>query len=131
MQPVVTWNWDGLPQDPHRDELVFKLDGQEVRRFASTGQHRSFAIALKLAQYQYLDSRLEEKPILLLDDVFDSLDPRRTEVILDWLRDSSTGQSLLTAADSEQLRPELRSGEPPNQCVQIHDGEVVAATMEE
>ena len=116
---------------PHRDELVFKLDGQEVRRFASTGQHRSFAIALKLAQYQYLDSRLEEKPILLLDDVFDSLDPRRTEVILDWLRDSSTGQSLLTAADSEQLRPRIAEWGAPNQCVQIHDGEVVAATTEE
>ena len=116
---------------PHRDELIFKLDGQEVRRFASTGQHRSFAIALKLAQYHYLDSRLEEKPILLLDDIFDSLDPGRTEVILDWLRDASTGQSLLTTADAERLRPRIMQWGASNQCIRIHDGEVSEASTEE
>lgn len=109
---------------PHRDELAFKLDGREVRRFASTGQHRSFAIALKLAQYYYLDSRMEEKPLLLLDDVFDSLDPKRTDVILDWLKDDATGQSLLTAADAERLRMHVTQWGNPNQCVHIHGGEV-------
>ena len=109
---------------PHRDELVFKLDGREVRRFASTGQHRSFAIALKLAQYYYLDSRMEEKPLLLLDDVFDSLDPKRTDVILDWLKDDTTGQSLLTAADAERLRTHVMQWGNPNQCIHVHCGEV-------
>ncbi|MXY07408.1 MAG: hypothetical protein F4Y61_02025 [Rhodothermaceae bacterium] len=109
---------------PHRDELVFKLDGREVRRFASTGQHRSFAIALKLAQYYYLDSRMEEKPLLLLDDVFDSLDPKRTDVILDWLKDDTTGQSLLTAADAERLRMHVMQWGNPNQCIHVHCGEV-------
>lgn len=110
---------------PHRDELVFKLDGQDVRRFASTGQHRSFAIALKLAQYYYLDSRLEEKPILLLDDVFDSLDSDRTKVILDWLQDSSTGQSLVTVADAERLRCRIPQGRDANRCIQILRGEII------
>ena len=116
---------------PHRDELVFKLDGRKVRRFASTGQHRSFAIALKLAQYYYLDSRLEEKPLLLLDDVFDSLDPKRTEVILDWLKDHSTGQSLLTAADAVRLRTNVMRWGSPNQCIHIHCGEVSLSSSEE
>lgn len=110
---------------PHRDELIFKLDGQDVRRFGSTGQHRSFAIALKLAQYCYLDSRLEEKPILLLDDVFDSLDPERTEVILDWLRDKSTGQSLLTAADADRLRSRIDGWGASNQCILLQSGGVI------
>ena len=110
---------------PHRDELVFKLDGQDVRRFASTGQHRSFAIALKLAQYCYLDSRLEEKPILLLDDVFDSLDPDREKVILDWLRDDATGQSILTAADAERLRSRIKECGASNQCIQVRPGGVI------
>lgn len=110
---------------PHRDELIFKLDGQDVRRFGSTGQHRSFAIALKLAQYCYLDSRLEEKPILLLDDVFDSLDPERTEVILDWLRDKSTGQSLLTAADADRLRSRIDGWGASNQCILLQPGGVI------
>jgi len=116
---------------PHRDELVFKLDGRKIRRFASTGQHRSFAIALKLAQYYYLDSRLEEKPLLLLDDVFDSLDPKRTEVILDWLKDHSTGQSLLTAADAARLRTRVMQWGSPHQCIHIRCGEVSLSPPEE
>ncbi len=116
---------------PHRDELVFKLDGQDVRRFASTGQHRSFAIALKLAQYYYLDSRLEEKPILLLDDVFDSLDSDRTRVILDWLQDSSTGQSLVTVADAERLRCRIPQGRDANRCIQVLRGEIIMDPPEE
>ena len=110
---------------PHRDELVFKLDGQRVRGFASTGQHRSYVIALKLAQYHYLDSRLEEKPVLLLDDLFDYLDRNRTEVILDWLRNESTGQSFLTTADARRLRPQIQEWGAPNQCIKIHGGKVI------
>ncbi|MCY3487827.1 MAG: DNA replication/repair protein RecF [Bacteroidetes bacterium] len=110
---------------PHRDELVFKLNGQLVRRFASTGQHRSFAIALKLAQYYYLDSRLEEKPILLLDDVFDSLDQERTDVILDWLQDAPTGQSIVTVADADRIRSRIAQKGASNQCIQVLHGEII------
>ncbi len=110
---------------PHRDELIFKLNGQPVRRFASTGQHRSFAIALKLAQYYYLDSRLEEKPILLLDDIFDSLDQERTAVILDWLQDASTGQSIVTVADAERLRSPIMQTGDSNQCIQVLPGKII------
>ena len=116
---------------PHRDELVFKLDEKEVRRFGSTGQHRSFAIALRIAQFNYLDARLEEKPILLLDDVFDSLDPIRTEVILDWLRSDSTGQSLLTAADSEKLCSQIKKWGHPNQSIQVQSGKIMGHLHEE
>jgi len=116
---------------PHRDELVFKLDQQEVRRFGSTGQHRSFAIALKMAQFHYLDSRLEEKPLLLLDDLFDSLDPARTDVIMNWLNDSITGQSLLTAADAENLRSKIEEWGTPNQCIQVQGGRVIQSHAEE
>jgi len=116
---------------PHRDELIFKLDQQEVRKFGSTGQHRSFAIALKMAQFHYLDSRLEEKPVLLLDDLFDSLDPARTKVIMNWLNDSVTGQSLLTAADAENLQMKIKEWGAPNQCIQVRGGSVTQTHAEE
>jgi len=116
---------------PHRDELVFKLDNQDVRRFGSTGQHRSFAIALRIAQFNYLDSRLEEKPILLLDDVFDSLDPIRTEVILDWLQGDTTGQSLLTVADAEKLRARIKNWGHPHQSIQVQSGKIIEHLHEE
>ena len=82
---------------PQRDELVFRLDDLEVRRYGSQGQHRTFAMALKLAQYFYLDARSDTTPLLLLDDAFGKLDTRRTEVFLELLRSDAVGQSLITA----------------------------------
>jgi len=82
---------------PQRDELIFRLDDLEVRRYGSQGQHRTFAMALKLAQYFYLDERHETSPLLLLDDAFGKLDARRTDVFLDLLRSEAVGQSLITA----------------------------------
>jgi DNA replication and repair protein RecF len=82
---------------PQRDELIFRLDDLGVRRYGSQGQHRTFAMALKLAQYFYLDDRSDTTPLLLLDDAFAELDARRTEVFLDLLRSDTVGQSLITA----------------------------------
>ncbi|MFP4228165.1 MAG: DNA replication/repair protein RecF [Salinivenus sp.] len=82
---------------PQRDELIFRLDDLEVRRYGSQGQHRTFAMALKLAQYFYLDDRHDTAPLLLLDDAFGKLDARRTQVFLDLLRSDAVGQSLVTA----------------------------------
>ena len=82
---------------PQRDELIFRLDDLEVRRYGSQGQHRTFAMALKLAQYFYLQARSDTEPLLLLDDAFGKLDADRTEVFLDLLRSDAVGQSLITA----------------------------------
>lgn len=82
---------------PHRDELEFQLNGFDVRRYASHGQHRTFGMALKLAQYLYLHDRMEERPVLLLDDVFGNLDPIRTRIILSLLESESIGQSIISA----------------------------------
>ncbi|WP_105012429.1 DNA replication/repair protein RecF [Salinibacter sp. 10B] len=82
---------------PQRDELIFRLDDLEVRRYGSQGQHRTFAMALKLAQYFYLDDRSDTTPLLLLDDAFAELDARRTAVFLDLLRSNAVGQTLITA----------------------------------
>jgi DNA replication and repair protein RecF len=83
---------------PHRDDLVFRLDEMLVRRYASQGQHRTFVTALKLAQYFYLSERLGERPALLLDDAFDTLDPARVQAISGILMGEDLGQSLVTAA---------------------------------
>ena len=82
---------------PQRDELVFRLDGLEVRRYGSQGQHRTFGMALKLAQYFYLRDRADTEPLLLLDDAFGKLDRERTEVFLQLLESDDVGQSLITA----------------------------------
>jgi len=83
---------------PHRDEVTFKLDGFPVRNFASQGQHRMFGLALKLAQFFYLKAHLERLPILLLDDVFATLDAERTGLIINLLTSDEVGQSFITTA---------------------------------
>ncbi len=86
---------------PHLDEVVFRLDGFELRPYASQGQHRTFALAVRVAQALFLRERTDESPILLLDDVFGPLDPERSRVVLELLTAQTLGQSFITAARSE------------------------------
>lgn len=104
---------------PHRDELIFRLNNFEVRRYASQGQHRTFGLALKLAQYFYLQDRLEEPPILLLDDVFDNLDDRRTRVFVEMLTTEAIGQSLITSARPEPFTDLVDFSDPANQLLHL------------
>ncbi|MDX1740538.1 MAG: DNA replication and repair protein RecF [Rhodothermales bacterium] len=111
---------------PHRDEFVFYLDGMEVRRYASQGQHRTFALALKLAQYLYIQESAEEPPIFLLDDALDNLDPSRRAAILRLLESDAVGQSVITAADEEIFSGLLDGTSASNRRVRVQSGRVVA-----
>lgn len=110
---------------PHRDELVFKLNGLEVRRYASQGQHRTFGMALKLAQYFYLRDRLEESPLLLLDDVFDNLDRARTDAFLDLLQSDQVGQSIITAARRDLFADAVPFERDEHGLITVRDGAVI------
>jgi DNA replication and repair protein RecF len=81
---------------PHRDELAFTLDGLDIRKYASQGQHKTFLIALKAAEFAYLKEVRGETPIMLLDDVFGELDDIRTRCLLRFLE--TAGQTFITAA---------------------------------
>lgn len=83
---------------PHKDEVIFYLDDFELRRFGSQGQHRLFALSLKLAQLHYYSDELDDLPILMLDDVFGDLDPRKTEALLKTLQEHQ-GQIFITSAN--------------------------------
>ena len=114
---------------PHRDDLEMILGRLPVRRFASQGQHRTFGMAMKLAQYEYLKERNSETPILLLDDVFDNLDPHRIEAFLDILGSDAIGQSVTTAARREIVHNHL-DGLACN-TIQVLPGGVVQPTLSE
>lgn len=87
---------------PHRDDFVFLMDGLPVKSYASQGQQKSYAIALKLAQFEMLAARLQPtglaaaKPLLLLDDIFDRLDDKRIARLLELVADQTFGQVFLT-----------------------------------
>lgn len=62
---------------PHRDDLELKVDGYDLRRFGSQGQSRAVAVALKMAQADFIRERRGDRPVVILDDVFAELDDAR------------------------------------------------------
>lgn len=81
---------------PHKDDYVFLMDGAPVKSFGSQGQQKSYAIALKLAQFEIMASHKQHKPLLLLDDIFDRLDERRIKRLLQLVANHTFGQVFLT-----------------------------------
>ena len=88
----------------HRDDLVLKIGGYPLRKYGSQGQQKSFLIALKLAQYTIVAREKGEKPILLLDDLFDKLDAGRVEQLIRLVSEDSFGQIMITDCNPTRLR---------------------------
>lgn len=106
---------------PHRDEIVFYLDDMELRRFASQGQHRLFALSLKLAQLYFYSDMLDDLPIFLLDDVFGDLDPNKTRVLMQTLQ-AHPGQVCITAANADLLKSLIDFNDPKNRHISVEKG---------
>ena len=87
----------------HKDDLNFKLDDFPIKKYGSQGQQKTFLIALKLAQFEYL-SKLESNPILLLDDIFDKLDDTRVQQIINLVNEDKFNQIFIS--DTNKNRSE-------------------------
>ena len=81
---------------PHRDDLIFTIDGVDARRFCSQGQQRTGVLSLKLANLELIGKKLDEYPIILLDDVASELDESRASFLFDLLSKIPV-QTFLTA----------------------------------
>ena len=86
----------------HKDNLTFKINGFPVKYFGSQGQQKSFLVAMKLAQFDYIREKTDIKPILLLDDVFDKLDDERVKQLVRLAGSDYFGQVFIT--DTQQAR---------------------------
>ena len=93
----------------HKDEYVFEIDGITLKKFGSQGQQKSFVIALKLAQFELLKIEKEKTPILLLDDIFDKLDDRRINKLIELIDDGFLGQVFITDARPERSQKILEN----------------------
>lgn len=74
---------------PHRDDIHFYLDGMLADAYGSQGQQRSIVLALKLTELQCLNAKLQEPPVLLLDDVMAELDPDRQRLLVEHIHPES------------------------------------------
>ena len=86
----------------HKDDMLFMIDSYPIKKFGSQGQQKSFLIALKLAQFDILKKKSGEKPILLLDDIFDKLDETRVEKIVEMVNNDEFGQLFISDTHSER-----------------------------
>ncbi len=88
---------------PHKDDLIFIINGFPVKRYASQGQQKSFLIALKLAHFNFVSKQKGIKPILLLDDIFDKLDDDRVGKLMELVSQDNFGQIFITDTHPERL----------------------------
>ncbi len=110
----------------HRDDLEMLLDGHPMRREGSQGQLKTFVIALKLAQFDFLKRTDSQggKPLLLLDDIFDKLDANRVEQIIQLVAGDQFGQIFITDTNRDHLDRILRRGHFDHQLYHVDNGEI-------
>ncbi len=95
-------------QGIHKDDFNFMLGGYLMKKVGSQGQSKTYLIALKLAQFDFLVRMGSNRPILLLDDIFDKLDARRVEQIIKLVADDKFGQIFITDTNRKYLDEILR-----------------------
>ena len=108
----------------HRDDLVLRIGDHPLRKYGSQGQQKSFLIALKLAQYAVVAEACNEKPVLLLDDLFDKLDAGRVEHLIRLVGDERFGQIFITDCNSTRLKAILDKAGSEYALFTVADGEV-------
>lgn len=102
---------------PHRDDIIFTVNGMNLRNFGSQGQQRTGVLATKLAELEFLKSETGEYPILLLDDVMSELDSERREQLLSFIKDRI--QTFITATE-----PKYFSDKKLGKYYTVHAGQV-------
>ncbi len=86
----------------HKDDLIFEIDEHPIKKFGSQGQQKSYLIALKLAQFDFIKVHSKVNPILLMDDIFDKLDESRVEQIISLVKNEDFGQLFISDTHSER-----------------------------
>jgi DNA replication and repair protein RecF len=93
----------------HKDDLSFEIDNYPIKKFGSQGQQKSFLIALKLAQFEFLKTQSGVKPILLFDDIFDKLDESRVAKIIEMVNNDTFGQLFISDTHPERTETIVKS----------------------
>ena len=109
----------------HRDDLEMTRGGFPVKKEGSQGQHKTFAIALKLAQFDFLrNTNSRTTPILLLDDIFDKLDTSRVQQIITLVAGDDFGQIFITDTNRQYLDGLLRQGDFDYRLFSVEEGNI-------
>ena len=108
----------------HKDDFEFELTNYPIKKFGSQGQKKTYLVALKLAQFDFMKEISGLTPILLLDDIFDKLDKNRVEQIVKLVADDHFGQIFITDTNREHLDLMIGSLDAESRIFTIADGKV-------
>lgn len=102
---ILTYTSKGV----HKDDLIFEMNGQSIKKIGSQGQQKTFLIALKLAQMNIIKKRTGKTPILLLDDIFDKLDDLRVAQLIELVNQEHFGQIFITDTHKERTENAVKN----------------------
>lgn len=108
----------------HKDDFILNLNGHPIKREGSQGQQKTYLIALKLAQFDFMRQISGQKPILLLDDIFDKLDRTRVEQFIRLVAQDEFGQIFITDTNKARLDDILERIGSGHSLFQVENGEV-------
>lgn len=109
----------------HRDDLEMLIDGYPMKIEGSQGQNKTYTLALKLAQFNFLKRTVSNTtPLLLLDDIFDKLDSRRVEQIVRLVSSDDYGQIFFTDTNRENLDKILKNSGPEFKIFDVEEGNI-------
>ncbi len=94
----------------HKDDVLFHLNHQAIKKFGSQGQQKSFLIALKFALLNYLKQHTQKTPILILDDIFDKLDQERVQSMILLISEHHKGQIFISDTERGRMEKILKKG---------------------
>lgn len=109
----------------HKDDLIMRLGGFPIKREGSQGQNKTYLIALKLAQFEFLKrTGSRTTPIVLLDDIFDKLDAHRVEQIVKLVAGDSFGQIFVTDTNRDHLDKILKKIDGDYKLYEVENGNI-------
>ncbi len=108
----------------HRDDIDFKLGDYKLKKLGSQGQKKTYLVALKMAQFDFIKEMASSTPILVLDDVFDKLDADRVEQIMKLVTDNHFGQIFITDTNREHLHDIINKLDAESSLFSVQDGKV-------
>jgi len=103
----------------HKDDLNFEIGEYPIKKFGSQGQQKSYLIALKFAQFEFIKEQSQLTPILLLDDIFDKLDESRVSHIIDLVNNDEFGQIFITDTHSDRTENVVKQSNKPYQIFNL------------
>ncbi|MCQ2209448.1 MAG: DNA replication and repair protein RecF [Paludibacteraceae bacterium] len=108
----------------HKDDLEMNMEGLPIRKIGSQGQCKTYLIALKLAQFDFLKRLKNVKPILLFDDIFDKLDALRVNQIVQLMKDNRFGQVFISDTNRDHLSSILKNMDCDYHLYSVENGKI-------